>query len=317
MICAAEDTQRDADLARDGGPFILIGAQGAGDAVCLTGAVRDLHLAYPGKFQVYYRGMYPDITRHSPYFMPGEPPTGTLRLVVGVHTRSYNEDCGHFATMWHPTLARAVGVPSIPVTRIGGDVQLSEREKYLIPPISSKPYWLVFAGGKNDFTTKWWPTSHYQAVVDALSERIQFVQCGHEDHRHPSLQNVINLVGKTGTREMCQLMYHAHGLLGPVSFGMHLAAAVETPTKNRRAAVIIAGGREPVQFTQYPGQRVLSKIGTLPCCGHGACFKYKQGHDCAYGVHSGESLYAKCMMQTSPTEVIEAIEGYLRADGIN
>ena len=307
-------TETDKQITED---FILIGAQGAGDAVCLTGAVRDLHLAYPGRFRIWYRGTFAPLYRHNPNYMEGNPPPGTLKIVVAVHTKGYSDDAGHFASMWHSPLAAAVGVSHIPMTRIGGDIRLSDDEKSLIPPIVDRPYWLVFAGGKNDFTVKWWPTSYYQAVVDALSDKIQFVQVGHEEHRHPPLKNAINMVGKTGSREIVQLVYRAHGVLGPVSYGMHLAAAVETmPGVDRRAAVVLAGGREPVQFVQYPGQKVLCKVGSMPCCSRGGCWKYKQGFDCPKAVELPDDTYAQCMTDTKPSEVIDAINSYLVADGL-
>ena len=65
------------------------------------------------------------------------------------------------------------------------------------------------AGGKYDFTAKWWNPSWYQAVVDHFRGRIQFVQCGEEHHWHPCLDNVINLIGKTDTRQFVRLMHHA------------------------------------------------------------------------------------------------------------
>ena len=98
---------------------------------------------------------------------------------------------------------------------------------------------------------------------------------------------------------------------------MHLAAAVEPfPGVPRRAAVVIGGGREPIQFVQYPGQKVLSKVGTLPCCSRGGCWKYKQGDDCPHAIAFPDDDYAKCMADTSPTDVIDAINSYLVADGI-
>jgi ADP-heptose:LPS heptosyltransferase len=301
--------------AQNDDEFVLIGAQGLGDAVCLTGAVRDLHLAYPGRFRVHYQGVFPGLIKENPGYLSSMAGPDILRLIVCVGTDGYGDDA-HFFEMWHIALAQAVGVPRIPVTRIGGDIRLSDAEKRLIPPIVDRPYWLVWAGGKDDFSVKWWP--YYQRVVDALSDRIQFVQVGHEEHRHPPLKNVINLVGKTGSREMVQLVYRSHGVLGPVSAGIHLAAAVECmPGVERRAAVVISGGREPVQFIQYPGQKVLCKVGSMPCCARGGCWKSKQGADCRFPVRAVDGdEYAKCMVETPASEVIEAISGYLRADGI-
>jgi hypothetical protein len=56
---------------------------------------------------------------------------------------------------------------------------------------------------------------------------------------------------------------------------MHLAAAVETRqgASPLRPCVVIAGGREPAQFTTYPGHQYLQRVGTLPCCESGGCWR--------------------------------------------
>ena len=86
-------------------------------------------------------------------------------------------------------------------------------------------FWIMMAGGKFDFTAKWWNPAWYQRVVDHFRGRIQFVQCGEAQHWHPQLDGVINLVGKTDIRQFVRLMYHADGVVCPVTFAMHLAAA--------------------------------------------------------------------------------------------
>ena len=79
----------------------------------------------------------------------------------------------------------------------------------------------------------------YQQVVDQFQNRISFVQCGEAGHWHPRLERVTDLVGKTSLREFIRLMYHADGVVCPVTFAMHLAAAIEPkPGKpNSRACV--------------------------------------------------------------------------------
>jgi len=101
------------------------------------------------------------------------------------------------------------------------------------------------AGGKYDFTAKWWNPAAYQQVVDHFRGRIQFVQCGEGGHWHPPREGVISLVGKTDIRQFVRLAYHADGVVCPMTFAMHLAAAVETKPgrPKNRACVVIAGGR--------------------------------------------------------------------------
>lgn len=64
-------------------------------------------------------------------------------------------------------------------------------------------------------------------MVDHFEDKIQFVQVGDKSHHHPRLNNVIDLVGKTDIRQLTRLAYHAEGAICPVTFLMHLMAAVE------------------------------------------------------------------------------------------
>ena len=110
------------------------------------------------------------------------------------------------------------------------------------------PFWVVVAGGKFDVTIKWWERSRFQSVVDHFRDKIQFVQVGDFGHHHPRLRGVIDFRGQTDLRQLIRLIYHAHGVLCPVTAVMHLAAAV--PYKHipgaHRPCVVVAGGREPV-----------------------------------------------------------------------
>src|SRR6185437_1372090 len=120
----------------------------------------------------------------------------------------------------------------IPVAEFKADVHLSEAEKGWMSQLEERGnksrFWIVMAGGKYDYTAKWWNPAAYQQVVDHFRGRIHFIQCGELGHWHPSLDGVTNLIGQTDTRQFVRLMYHADGVLCPVTFAMHLAAAVET-----------------------------------------------------------------------------------------
>lgn len=133
----------------------------------------------------------------------------------------------------------------------------------------------------------------------------------------------VNLVGRTDTRQFVRLMYHADGVVCPVTFAMHLAAAVETkPGKPRnRAAVVIAGGREPAQWEAYPHHQYFSTNGALSCCDNGGCWKSrcqtvgdsdeKDRNLCLFPIQvSPELRIAKCMEMISAEDVIRRIEMY-------
>ena len=70
-------------------------------------------------------------------------------------------------------------------------------------------------------------------------------------------------------------MYHAEGVVCPVTFPMHLAAAVPTKPEGpkNRACVVIAGGREPAHWEAYPHHQFISNNGALSCCANGGCWK--------------------------------------------
>lgn len=315
--------------------LILRSFQSPGDIVMLTAAVRDLHLANPGQFETDVRTTADDIWLNNPYITkladgaPGVEPLEThYPLIHESNQRPY-----HFIHGYPQYLEQTLGV-RIPVTRFCGDIHLSSEERQSPPPGAElgipERFWIVIAGGKYDFTAKWWNPDSFQKVVDHFQGRITFVQCGEAGHWHPPLKNVVNLVGKTSTREFIRLAYHADGILCPITFAMHLAAAVETRPggPRRRACVVIGGGREPAHWEQYPGHQFLSTVGALPCCAENACWKSRcqtvgdgdaKDHSdvCLDPVQVRTDLrIPRCMELITPQQVIERIELYGRGGAI-
>ena len=153
------------------------------------------------------------------------------------------------------------------------------------------------------------------------------MQCGEGHHYHPKLKNVIDLVGKTDLRQLVRLMWHADGVICPVTMLMHLAAAVETKPgrPKNRPCVVIAGGREPSHWEAYPHHQYLHTNGALPCCDHGGCWKSRVeplGDDdekddslCLHPIAlpSGVKL-PKCLDMITAMDVIRAVENYLEFD---
>ena len=155
-------------------------------------------------------------------------------------------------------------------TEFKGDIHLSLREKRSIARArAGRKTVAVLAGvcrGRHEITVKWWDTGRYQEVVDAFGGRIQFVQAGSGCDYHPRLEGTIDLRGRTNVRELLQLIYHAEGVLCGVTGPMHLSAAVELPGRPQcvRPCVVIAGGREPAHWEQYPGHQFIHNVGALP-----------------------------------------------------
>jgi hypothetical protein len=131
------------------------------------------------------------------------------------------------------------------------------------------------AGGKYDITIKWWSWRRFQQVIDHFRDRILFVQVGQEEDFHPELRGVLDLRGQTDLRQLVKLVYHCQGILCPVTSVMHLAAAVECrrDLAPSRPCVVVAGGREPVQWEAYPQHQFIHTIGALPCCREGGCWR--------------------------------------------
>ena len=296
--------------------LLLRNGYSPGDVLMLTAAVRDLNLAYPDRYQVAVDTACPDLWLENPHVAPlnGETPDFQVDCGHPPMLDRCNRQPGHYVQSMHDLLSRKLGV-EIPVTKFAPDVHLSEEEKSAAIPGVSTPYWVIVAGGKHDLTTKWWPTSSYQQVVDHFKGKTQFVQAGSATDHHPALQDVHNLVGKTSLRELARLIYHSEGVVCPVTCAMHLAAAFD------KACVVVAGGRESPHWEMYPGHAYLHTVGQLQCCQTAGCWKARVvpiddgDHDrnanlCRNPLQLGGQPTAQCMAMITPTDVIRAIERY-------
>ena len=273
--------------------------QALGDILMFTCAVRDFKRAYP-EVEVQVRSTAMHIWDHNPNIKSGKwievvdplmywqdkskkPSPDQLRQLTehaiktgidedkpvlvyigpGKATNASNRSDLHFSNAFRLSMEHALGV-RIPQGPIRPDVYMSEAE-YSAPPLVEPPYWLIVAGEKGDWTCKTFPFQKWQRVVESLP-KIKFVQLGSTGHKHPELtgDNVVNMIGKTqdgdtGIRDLWNLFNYCEGSMGLVSFQMHLAAAFNKP------CIVIAGAREPVHFTRYPGQQYLATDGCLPC----------------------------------------------------
>lgn len=262
--------------------LILRNFQSPGDIVMLTAAVRDLHACHPGQFVTDVRTPCPALWENNPYLTPlseDAPDVAVIDCQYPLIHQS-NQRPYHFVHGFSAFLSERLGVDIRP-TAFKGDVHVAAIEKSWVSQIEEiigapVPFWILVSGGKSDFTIKWWDPRRYQEVVDHFRSRIQFVQVGEATHQHPPLEGVIDLRGKTDLRQLIRLVYHAQGTLGPVSLLMHLTAAVEMKAEYRlqqRPAVVVAGGREPVQWEAYPHHQFIHTLGALRCCDAGGCWK--------------------------------------------
>ncbi len=302
--------------------LILRSFQSLGDVLMLTAAVRDLHQAAPGQFQTDVRTSCQALWENNPYLTPlceADPGVEVLDMHYPLIHQS-NQRPYHFIHGYAQFLEQQLNL-RIAVTRFQGDVHLSAQEKQGPPPGAGEGvperFWIVVAGGKRDFTAKWWGPASFQKVVGHFRGRLTFVQCGEQGHWHPPLQGVVNLLGRTSTRDFVRLMYHADGVLCPVTFAMHLAAAVETRPGS------------PPHWEAYPHHQFLSTVGALPCCADGGCWRSRcqrigDGDDkdvhnlCEYPVQvSAELRIARCMHLITPDDVIRRIELYFEGGALH
>jgi ADP-heptose:LPS heptosyltransferase len=316
--------------------LILKSSQSPGDILMLTAALRDLHKAGPGEYQTDVRTSADALWYNNPFLAPlqeGAPGVETLLMHYPLIHQS-NQFPYHFIQGYLQYLEQQLN-RRIPLTSFHGDVYLTEQEKQAPVPGADlgvpERFWILVAGGKFDFTAKWWNPASYQRVVDHFRDQIRFVQCGEQGHWHPPLEGVVNLVGKTSLRDFVRLMYHAEGVVCPVTFAMHLAAAVETKAGrlHPRPCVVLAGGREPPHWEAYPHHQFLSLVGALPCCAHGGCWRSRcqlvgdgdekdRDNLCENPVQINADLrIPRCMELISPADVIRRIELYFQGGALD
>jgi len=261
--------------------LILRNHQSPGDLVMLTAAVRDIHRCYPRRYLTDVRTSCPQLWENNPYITPIKEEDPDVEIIECHYplVQHSNQRPYHFIHGFIEFLNLRLKI-NIRPTLFKGDIHLSKAERLspsLVHDLMGRetPFWILVAGGKNDFTIKWWDSVRFQQVVDSFKGKILFVQVGLQNHVHPELGGVLDLRGKTTIRELIRLVYHAQGVLCPVTFLMHLAAAVESKEriKGGRPCVVIAGGREPFHWEAYPNHQFIHTIGALRCCSHGGCWK--------------------------------------------
>ena len=270
-----------------------------GDETVFTGVVRDLHLANPNLKLV--------VTTPNPGLWVGNPHVAEVIRGRGDGPfpwwRDYLQRDVHYLEAYLRQTCARFGLEA-EVTAIRGDVY--PEPGYALPFALPERYWLIVPGCKSDVPVKGWGTSNYQAVVDALRGRVEFVSLGLRREWIPELKGVTDLVGRTSVRDLVHLVQRCAGVLCPITSLMHLAAAAP----GRPRCVVIAGGRENPVFFSYEGHTVLHAVGgrcALAPCGHSRLGRAAGG--CPHRMTDGQSTIARCMAEVSRERVVEAIVG--------
>lgn len=161
---------------------------------------------------------------------------------------------------------------------------------------------------------------------------INLVQGGaaYPGHIHPELAGVHSVVGRTSLRDVLRLIYHAEGVICPVTFAMHVAGAFSKP------CVAIAGGREPWWWEWYSNSadrhfgaqcssvrvphRFLHTQGMFDWCRNGGCWKTqlqarlpRSSRDCLMTEADGKGILSPaCLRAITPEIVAKAVLSYYR-----
>lgn len=300
---------------KDGQNLRLICKQSPGDVLVMTAAVESLATIYPNRWKIGYGGTAEEIWENNPHITRFKPDDEIVNLQMeypAIHRSNYH----HIPFMWAyiEFLGSALGV-NLPIVTNHPSIYLSEEEKNWTSQVSELvggrkiDYAVVNAGVKDDYTTKQWPVEYYQAVVNETQHKIQWVQVGSPEHDHFTLRNVIDMRGKTDTRQLIRMVYHSKFGIGPVTFLQHIYAAFEKPY------ICLLGGREPVTWVSYPLQHTLHTMGRLPCCEKNACWKSKVVGEsdslCELPVLGGIRPVGRCMSLIQPWEAISIINRML------
>jgi len=286
----------------------------------MTAAVRDLHLCYPAEFLTDVRTPHPEIWYHNPFLTPlNEEDAEVLQLDYPLINQS-NQRPYHFIHGYIRDLNDKLKL-NVEPSVFKGDIHPRTVRKNGCSSMKALagvdfPYWILAAGGKTDYTTKWWSSERYQEVVNYFEGSIQFVQVGRDEDHHPKIEGAVDLRGRTSLRELILLIYHAQGVLCPVTAMMHLSAAV--PSKPGRSSlrpcVVVAGGREAPHWESYPGHQFLHTVGALPCCAEGGCWRSRvrplnDGSDFDKSLcENHDGSLPKCMDLITSRHVIEAVK---------
>jgi ADP-heptose:LPS heptosyltransferase len=307
--------------------YVEVLQDGIGDAVILAGAIAklkeqrpDLHIGVGGA-NIHAYDNHPDIDRSVTRSNADQHiKVNAAGICRPKKRRMFQFSSGFVKALFEPFGLEHNHAGCRPA------VYLTEDERQV--RASEKPYWVLATGGREQMTTKWYPSDQAQRVADGLRERgFDVVQVGSAAGYHPPLEGTVNLIGKTTLRQLFGVIHNANGVICPVTSFLHIAAA--TPRDGEPIPVIcLNGGREDPHFATYPETKVLHTIGDLDCCRRYGCWAHnchilapgpmerigkpdKDGDPprrCKNGVNIDGVLYPKCMTLVSSDLVLASVD---------
>lgn len=282
----------------------------------LTRALADLKQSFP-KWQIDVRTPCPEIFENNPHITPLNEKDEDVEFF----DIKYDNDAGginqagwmglHFTDAYRIDIEQKLKC-SIKKTGIRPELWISDEEKGWINQVEVEfgwkgPFWLINAGRKPDNELKQY--HRWQEVVNILNRyfygRVKIVQIGHKDHIHPELKGVLSLVGKTDMRQLIRLAWWAHGTIGPLSFQFVISAALQ------QSHVVVAAGKETVNWHIYPHGRYIYTNGALHCCAWDGCWLGGDRGKCKDMVSlNGRGNVPKCFHLIQPQQIADAVKMY-------
>jgi len=292
--------------------LILQNRLSPGDILIMSGAIRDLKLAYPNDYLVGIKSPCNEIFFYNPYVDLNLNDSDKEAEVIDMQYPIIHQSGGtgvHFSDGHRLFLQEKLN-KRIPKTSMRPAIYFSQSELTWVNQLKvyfgyTGKYWIINSGIKNDFPLKFYP--YYQKVVDLLKDKVQFVQVGQTAHKHNLLKNVLDMRGKTNLRQLFTLSYFAEGAISAVSLQMVIMQALRKP------CVIVAGGREGMRWQAINDHVFLHTNGLLKCCLEDGCWKntIKQCGD------RNTDDVAKCMEMISPERIVDAVMSYYEGGRIS
>ena len=281
-----------------------------GDAVILTGAVRNVRAAHP-EIKFTETQLYPEVWRYNPDIIPYDQGGFYLRPVdrridygeVGEEQRAM---FGNVVEAFTRNLCRALRLEQVPCVTRQPVLFLDENEIQFSQQFEDAV--LINANCQTSSISKGYP--HWQKVADGL-KGYRLIQIGGNCKKDLTLdlEGVEDWRGKTTVRQLMAMIHGCKCVVSPPSAPTNIAAAFSKPQ------VIINASREPDRLTDYPNARHISH--RCRACGWG----YKDGcislhmegsRTCGHYAQQDGRLWCGCQWETRPETIIKAIKAKLK-----
>ena len=131
---------------------------------------------------------------------------------------------------------------------------------------------------------KEWSPERFQAVIDGLHGRFDFIQLGAPTD--PRLRGARDLRGKTSVRETAAIVAASRAVICQEGFLMHVARAVDV-----RAVVIYGGALQPAITGYSANENLFTSVPCAPCWRRNRC-----------------EFDRVCMTQITPEHVVHAVQ---------